>query len=192
MYWKRVSTPFRARLYLALLPKELYQRRLSPSCKHCAVLCPMREPGLSKKHNTCDSSRLIALRKPMSMMQVVSMVKNHILYSIVDAAARLGGEVLSSRAAQKAFERRSVHKYVFTVAPLHGGEAWPTQHSSDGGRSGGSGRGIAVFPELGQVVSVSGKSTLVAHRENLSLQFLRRSFLRIGRRAAWGKVRGRC
>lgn len=113
------------------------------------------------------------------------MVRNHVLHPIVDAAARLGEEVLSSRAAQKAFERRSVHKYVFTVAPLRCAAPLPTQRSSGGGR----GRGVAVFPELGQVVSVSGKSTLVAHRESLSLQYLRRSFLRIGRRAAWGKVR---
>lgn len=117
------------------------------------------------------------------------MVKNHILQPIIDAAARLGEEVLSSRAAQKAFERRSVHKYAFTVAPLHCAETLPTHHSSDPRRGYGSGRGIAVFPKLGQVVSVSGKSTLVAHQEGLSLQYLRRSFLRIGRRAAWGKVR---
>lgn len=130
--------------------------------------------------------------KPVSMSQIVSMVKNHVLRPVVDAAARLGEEVLSSRAAQKAFELRPVHKYAFTVAPLRSGEASPTQHSSGGdggGHSGGSGRGIAVFPGLGQVVSVSGKSTLVAHREKLSLQYLRRSFLRIGRRAAWGEVR---
>lgn len=127
--------------------------------------------------------------EPTSVTQVVSMVKNHLLQPIIDAAARLGEEVLSSRAAQKAFERRSVHKYAFTVAPLYFPEASPTHHISDGGRNGGNGRGIAVFPELGQVVSVSGKSTLVAHRESLSLQYLRRSFLRIGPRAAWGKVR---
>lgn len=106
------------------------------------------------------------------------MVKSQFLLPMVDVAARLGEEVLRARAAQNAFERRSVHKYTFTVAPLHGG----------GGGS-GSGRGIAVFPELGQVVSVSGKSTLVGHREALSLQYLRRSFLRIGRRSAWGEVR---
>lgn len=117
------------------------------------------------------------------------MVKNHLLQPIVDAAARLGEDVLSSRAAQKSFERRSVHKYAFTVAPLRCAEASPAHHSSGAGRSGGSGGGIAVFPELGQVVSVSEKSTLVAHRESLSLQYLRRSFLRIGRHAAWGKVR---
>eukprot|EP00903_Cladosiphon_okamuranus_P006300 g6178.t1 len=119
--------------------------------------------------------------------RVVSMVKNHLLHPIVDAAVRMGEEVLSSRAAQKAFERRSVHKYAFTVTPLYCAEASPT-HISDGGRNGGNGRGIAVFPELGQVVSVSGKSTLVAHQESLSLQYLRRSFLRIGRRAAWGEI----
>ena len=117
------------------------------------------------------------------------MVKNHVLQPIIDAAARLGEGVLSSRAAQKAFERRSVHKYAFTVAPLHGAEASPTYHSCDPGRGGGRGRRMVVFPELGQVVSVCGNSTLVAHRESLSLQYLRRSFLRIGHHAAWGKVR---
>lgn len=117
------------------------------------------------------------------------MIKNHFLQGIIDAAARLGEEVLSSRAAQKSFERRPVHKYAFTVAPLHSAGALRTHPGSGAGRSGERGRGIAVFPELGQVVSVSGKSTLVAHRESLSLQYLRRSFLRIGRHAAWGKVR---
>lgn len=147
----------------------------------------VRELSQARAH--CCSWRLTASRAPLSMTQVVSMVKNHVLRPIIDTAARLGEEVLSSRAAQEAFERRSVHKYAFTVAPLHCAEASPTQHGSDGGRSGGSDRGIAVFPEIGQVVSVSGKSTLVAHREILSLQYLRRSFLRIGRRAVWGKVR---
>lgn len=111
------------------------------------------------------------------------MVKNSVLRPIIDNAARLGEDVLSARAAQSAFERRSVHKYVFAVVPLRGGGVSPTGHD------GGSGRGVAVFPELGQVVSVSGKSTLVSHRETLSLQYLRRSFLSIGRRSAWGEVR---
>ncbi|CBJ33221.1 calmodulin-like myosin-light chain [Ectocarpus siliculosus] len=114
--------------------------------------------------------------------QVVSMVKNSVLRPIIDDAARLGEDVLSARAAQSAFERRSVHKYVFAVVPLRGGGVPPTGHDS------GSGRGIAVFPEIGQVVSVSGKSTLVSHRETLALQYLRRSFLRIGRRSAWGEI----
>lgn len=124
------------------------------------------------------------------------MVKNSFLYPIVDTAAGLGEDVLSARAAQKAFERRSVHKYAFTVVPLRGGGISTSNHGGDrsgsdarGGRSGGSGRGISVFPELGQVVSVSGNSTLVSHRETLSLQYLRRNFLKIGRQAVWGKVR---
>lgn len=117
------------------------------------------------------------------------MVKHHFLRPIVDAAARLGEEVLSARAEQNAFERRSVHKFVFTVVPLHGGGVSTAQHRSGARVGGGSGRGLAIFPRLGQVVSVSGKSTLVSRREALSLQYLRRCFLGIGRRAAWGEVR---
>lgn len=129
------------------------------------------------------------------LIQVISMVRHHFLRPIVDAAARLGEEVLSARAEQIAFERRSVHKFAFTVVPLHGGRGSAAQQRSGagigGGGGGGAGRGIAVFPRLGQVVSVSGKSTLVSHREALSLQYLRRCFLRIGRRAAWGEVSAR-
>lgn len=122
------------------------------------------------------------------------MVQNAFLYPIVDAAVELGEDVLSARAAQKAFERRPVHKYAFTVVPLRGGASTANYVRDDasgnvgGDGSGGSGRGISVFPELGQVVSVSGKSTLISHRETLSLQYLRRSFLRIGREAVYGKV----
>lgn len=111
------------------------------------------------------------------------MVQTSFLYPIVDAAACLGDDVLAARAAQNAFERRSVHKFAFTVAPLYGGGA-----STTTGGGGECGRGLAVLPELGQVVSVAGKSTLVCHRETVLLSYLRRSFLRIGRRAAWGEV----
>ncbi|CAM9744831.1 unnamed protein product [Scytosiphon promiscuus] len=134
-------------------------------------------------------------RQARNMQQVVSMVKNAFLYPIVDTAVGLGENVLSARMSQKAFERRSVHKYTFTVMPLRGGETHTANHGRDGagstvcgGRSSGSGRGICVFPELGQVVSVSGKSTLVSQREALSLQYLRRSFLRIGREAVQGEI----
>lgn len=113
--------------------------------------------------------------------QVVSMVQQSFLHPIVDAAARLGEEVLSARAAQKAFETRPVHKFVFAVTPVNC-DVVSAVHGESGHR------GLAILPELGQVVSVSGKSTLVCHRETSSLSYLRRSFLRIGRRAAWGKV----
>lgn len=112
------------------------------------------------------------------------MVQQSFLLPIVHAAARLGEEVLSARAAQKAFETRSVHKFVFTVTPVNRDDA---VLAATNGESGG-GRGLAVLPELGQVVSVTGKSTLTCHREASSLPYLRRSFLRIGRRAAWGEV----
>lgn len=112
------------------------------------------------------------------------MVQQSFLLPIVDAAARLGEEVLSARVAQKAFEARSVHKFVFAVTPVHRDDA---VSAATNGESGG-GRGLAVLPELGQVVSVTGKSTLTCHRETSPLPYLRRSFLTIGSRAAWGEV----
>lgn len=133
------------------------------------------------------------------------MVQQSFLHPIIDAAARLGEEVLCARAAQDAFERRSVHKFVFAVAPINSYAAparrpgvTSARHSDAGSVNCGAAsathcesgfRGLAVVPELGQVVSVAGKSTLVCHRETLSLPYLRRSFLRIGRSAAWGEVR---
>lgn len=112
------------------------------------------------------------------------MVQQSFLLPIVDAASHLGEKVVSARAAQKAFETRSVHKFVFAVTSVHRGDVVPAAtHAENGGD-----RGLAVLPELGQVVSVAGKSSLVCHREASSLPYLRRSFLRIGRRAAWGEV----
>lgn len=112
------------------------------------------------------------------------MIRTSFLYPMVDAAAHLGEDVLSARAAQSAFERRFVNKYAFVIAPVQSRMA--TSPGDDGG--GDSSRGLSCLPSLGQVVSVRDKSTLVCHRETLSLSYLRRSFLSIGW-SAWGKVR---
>lgn len=125
-----------------------------------------------------DSQRIL------QHFQIVFMIRNSFLNPIIDAAARRGEGVLSARAAQEAFERRPVRKDVFTVTPVDCGEGKTT----DDGERDGSIRGVSCFPHLGQVISVRDKSTLVCHRETLSLSFLRRSFLGIGR-SAWGKVR---
>lgn len=114
------------------------------------------------------------------------MVRTSFLDPIVEAAARLGEDVVCARAAQLAFERRLVHKYIFTVAPASGGEA----STAIGGGGGDSRRGLAVLPQLGQVISVAGKANLVCHQESLPLRYLRKSFLSIGRGSAWGKVCG--
>lgn len=113
------------------------------------------------------------------------MIRNSFLNPIIDAAACRGEGVLSARAAQEAFERRPIYKHVFTVTPVHDGGGT----MSDEGGGNGSIRGVSCFPHLGQVISVKDKSMLVCHRETLSLSYLRRSFLGIGR-SAWGKVRG--
>lgn len=113
------------------------------------------------------------------------MVWNSVLGPIIDTAANLGEQVLCARAAQSAFERRSVSKYAFTVAPVSIGGSRSTDRIDDKGRTC---RGIAVLPDLGKVVSVIGKSTLVCHQETLSLVYLRRSFLAVGRSAIHGKV----
>lgn len=113
------------------------------------------------------------------------MVRNSVLGPIVETAANLGEQVLRARAAQSAFERRSVPKYAFTVVPASIGGSRSTNAIDDNGHTC---RGIAVLPELGEVVSVTGKSTLVCHQETLSLAYLRRSFLAVGRSAIHGKV----
>ena len=114
------------------------------------------------------------------------MVLDSLLGPIIETAVRLGERVLSARAAQSTFERRAVPKYAFTVAPACVGRS---RAILEGGDDGYTNRGIAVLPELGKVVSVAGKSTLVCHQETLSLIYLRRSFLAIGRSASRGKVR---
>lgn len=92
--------------------------------------------------------------------------------------------MLSARAAQNSFERRPVDKYAFTIAKLNGGG--PSIASREGGADGS--RGLAISPELGQVISVGEKSNIICHRETLSLSYLRRNFLKIGRRGAWEEV----
>lgn len=120
------------------------------------------------------------------------MIRTSFLHPMIDAAARLGEDIVCARLAQKAFERRSVHKYAFTVAPVSGRRARATGGSDGGNGAGGKGL-VAVLPDLGQIVSVGeGGSALVCHREGLSLSYLRRSFLRIGRAAILEKVRSGC
>lgn len=118
------------------------------------------------------------------------MVRTSFIYPIVVAATQLGEGVLSARAAQKAFECRPVHKYTFVVTPLDGGDEGGALTKCTGSEDGDSGgRRVVSLPEFGHVLSVQGKSTLVRNRQALSLSYLRRVFLGIGRRAAWGEVR---
>lgn len=105
------------------------------------------------------------------------MIRLSLLYPVVDEAARLGEDVVRARAAQRSFERRPVEKSAFAVVPI-----------GDLGGGGRGGRGLSLLPGLGQALSVRGHATLVRHQETLSLSYLRRSFLRIGR-GAWGRVR---
>lgn len=135
----------------------------------CTSYFDMHPPITASMH--LWGSSIIPLR------QVVSMIHLSILYPVVDTAARLGEAVVAARTKQLAFERRAVHKYAFAIARVGDVE--------DGGEGN---RGLSWLPSIGQLVAVRESDTLVCHQEKLSISYLRRSFLRIGR-GAWGTVR---